>query len=130
MFRPLALLIALLLAFANSTIAQILFPVPNIPGVCGVSGASVNMRRGCGGASNSSGTGFPDGGPGGKAGSVVCTLDVATPVVVTSLTYHIGMSGAVGVPIYTGVAGAAGGTGYGRGGNAGGFAGPSGSVGT
>lgn len=129
MARPLLTLIAVLFAW-NSASAQILFPVPNIPGVCGVSGVIVNMRGGSGGASNSSGTGFPDGGIGGRGGSIVCTLDVANPVVVTSLSYYVGNAGAIGVPIYTGVIGAAGGTGYTNGGNAGGFAGPSGFVGT
>lgn len=129
MLRPLTLLITVLLA-CNSSFAQTLFPVPNIPGVCGVSGCIVSMAGGSGGASNSSGTGFPDGGPGGKAGIITCTLNVATPVVITSLTYYVGMAGATGVPIYVGTTGAAGGTGYGHGGNAGNFAGPSGFVGT
>ncbi len=130
MLRPFTFLLAFFIAFATLSVAQTLFPVPNIPGVCGISGVIVNMRGGQGGASNSSGTGFPDGGAGGRGGSIVCTLDVANPVVVTSLTYYVGMAGATGVPIYTGTTGALGGTGYGHGGHAGNFAGPSGTVGT
>ncbi len=125
----LTMLILILPGWSNA-FAQTLFPVPNIPGVCGVNGVIVNMTGGSGGASNSSGTGFPDGGPGGNGGSIVCTLNVATPVVITSLTYYVGMAGTTGVPVLTGTTGAAGGTGYGNGGNAGSFAGPSGIVGT
>ncbi len=132
--RRLYLILTILVLFStgwNSSIyAQTLFPVPNIPGVCGVNGVIVTMSGGSGGASNSTGTGFPDGGPGGNGGSIICTLNVAAPVVITSLTYYVGLQGAVGVPVLTGITGASGGTGYGNGGNAGNFAGPTGIVGT
>ncbi len=119
-----------LLGWHEGAFAQTAFPVPNVAGVCGVSGVIVTMSGGSGGASSSTGTGFPDGGVGGKGGSIVCTLNVRTPTIVTSLTYYVGTAGATGVPIFTGTTGAAGGTGYGNGGNAGNFAGPSGIVGT
>ena len=130
MFRPLLLILLIILSWNSSSFAQTTFAVPNIPGVCGVSGVIVNMSGGSGGASNSSGTGFPDGGAGGHGGSVICTLNVITPTVITSLTYYVGMAGATGFPVYSGTLGALGGTGYGNGGHAGNFAGPTGGVGT
>jgi len=130
MLRPLIMLIVILLGWNGRAFAQTPFAVPNIPGVCGLSGVIVTMSGGSGGESNSTGTGFPDGGLGGNGGAIVCTLNVAIPTVITSLTYYVGMQGAMGVPVYTGTTGAAGGTGYGNGGNAGNFAGPTGSVGT
>jgi len=126
----LILLTVIFLGCTESAFAQVLFPVPNIPGVCGVNGVIVTMSGGSGGASNSAGTGFPDGGLGGNGGSVVCTLNVYTPTVVTSLTYYVGTAGATGFPVFSGTTGAFGGTGYGSGGNAGNFGGPSGFVGT
>ena len=111
--RRLYLILTILVLFStgwNSSIyAQTLFPVPNIPGVCGVNGVIVTMSGGSGGASNSTGTGFPDGGPGGNGGSIICTLNVAAPVVITSLTYYVGLQGSVGVPVLTGITGASGG---------------------
>ena len=129
-FSILILLTVILSGWTRSTSAQTLFPVPNIPGVCGISGVIVTMSGGSGGGSSSSGTGFPDGGVGGNGGAIVCTLNVATPTVITSLTYYVGMAGVTGVPIFVGTSGVAGGTGYGTGGNSGNFAGPSGIVGT
>ena len=130
MSKTLKSLVVILFWYSSCAYAQTLFPVPNIPGVCGVSGVIVTMSGGSGGSSNSTGTGFPDGGMGGMGGAIACTLNVAVPVVVTSLTYYVGLVGADGLPVYTGTTGAFGGAGYGTGGNAGNFAGASGGIGT
>jgi hypothetical protein len=129
-FLTLIIHLVILSGWNISAFAQTTFAVPNVPGCSGVSGVIVNMRGGSGGASNSTGTSFPNGGAGGFGGSIVCTLNVYSPVIITSLTTYVGNAGAVGVPVLTGILGPTGGTGYGTGGNGGNFVAPSSAVGT